>query len=285
MSWRRTRGEEPRTSGRPSGCRVPGESRGISSGGNPYSLAWQRCQREAKLVTTLVVGFRLGNDASSRQVTVLVTESGVLHRAHGMYGRLPRLSKPEPSHALSGRSPIFEGEHPLARPIASLREQHAGYTKKGYSRTLVPPGVVRLDVGERPPFPAVPHRELLQAFIGAAPNTPQPLDTAIGAFRATLGLPTRPANVSWTRRAQPLPPRVEAMLRTLAHGSPISSPQRLPVGWTVTNEGVRLRVGSTGETLDRHAVVELQAALSAWLRFMEKPSEWAVGEPRQASES
>ncbi|WP_237324473.1 hypothetical protein [Streptomyces sp. CBMAI 2042] len=235
-------------------------------------------------MTTLVVGFRLGNDASSRQVTVLVTESGVLHRAHGMYGRLSRLSKPEPSRVLYSRT-LFEGEHPLARPIAGLREYHIGYTKKGYSRALVPPAVVRLDVEEHPPFPAEPHRELLQAFIGAAPSTPQPLDTAIGAFRAALGLPTRSANVSWTPRAQPLPPRVEAMLRTLAHGSPISSPQRLPVGWTVTDEGVRLRVGSSGETLDRHAVIELQAALSAWLRFTERPSERAVAEQRQVSES
>lgn len=229
-------------------------------------------RREARLVTTLVVGFRLGNDMSSRQVTVLVTESGVLHRAHGVYGRLPRLSKPEPSRVMDSRT-LFEGEHPLARPIASLREHHAGYTKKGYSRALVPPAAVRLDVEENPLFPAVPHPELIQAFIGSAPNTPQPLDSAIGAFRATLGLPTRPANVSWAPRAQPLPPRVEGMLRTLAQGSPISSPQRLPVGWTVTAEGVRLRVGKTGEALDRQAVIELQAALSAWLRLTERSTE------------
>ncbi|MFE1547836.1 hypothetical protein [Streptomyces sp. NPDC058718] len=35
----------------------------------------------------------------------------------------------------------------------------------------------------------------------------------------------------------------------------------------VTGQGVRLRVGPTGEVLDRAAVVELQAALSAWLHF------------------
>ncbi len=40
-------------------------------------------------MTTLVVGFRLGNDTTSRQVTALVTESGVLHRAQGLYGKLP----------------------------------------------------------------------------------------------------------------------------------------------------------------------------------------------------
>ncbi len=39
-------------------------------------------------MATLVVGFRLGNDTSSRQVTVLVTQVGVLRRAHGLYGKL-----------------------------------------------------------------------------------------------------------------------------------------------------------------------------------------------------
>ncbi|MEV8318364.1 hypothetical protein AB0Q95_29805 [Streptomyces sp. NPDC059900] len=222
-------------------------------------------------MTTLVVGFRLGNDTTSRQVTALVTESGVLHRAHGIYGKLPRLSRPEPSHALTTPSPSFQGEHPLARPIAGLREHHARYKAKGYARTLVPPASVRLDIEEYPLVPVVPHRELLEAFVGAAPNRPQPLDVAIKAFRSTLGLPTRPANVSWAPRAQPLPPRVDAMLRALSHGSAISSPPRLPVGWTVTGEGVRLHVGRTGETIDRQAVIELQAALSAWLRFTGKP--------------
>ncbi|MFI7337050.1 hypothetical protein ACIBUY_03820 [Streptomyces sp. NPDC050085] len=218
-------------------------------------------------MATLVVGFRLGNDATGRQVTALVTESGVLHRAQGIYGKLPRVSRPEPSIALTSPNPDFKGENPLARPIAKLREHHVHYTKKGYRRPLIPPAVVRLDVEELPPLPVTPHRELLHAFTGAAPNTPQSLDTAIQAFRTSLGLPTRPANVAWKPREQPVPPRVEAMLRTLAHGSSISSPPRLPVGWTVTGDGVRLHVGRTGENLDRAAVTELQAALSAWLRF------------------
>ncbi|MET8981440.1 hypothetical protein ABZX85_38175 [Streptomyces sp. NPDC004539] len=222
-------------------------------------------------MTTLVVGFRLGNDTTSWQVTVLVTESGVLHRGYGMYGKPPRLSKPQPSRALDSRVLLAAREHPLTRPIVDLRKYHAGYLKKGYSRTLIPPAVVRLDVEERPPLSKVPHHELFEAFTGAAPNTPQPLDTAIGAFRTALGLPTRPANVSSAPRPQPLPPRVEAMLRALEHGSSISAPHGLPVGWTVTGEEVRLHVGRTGATLDRRAVIELQAALSAWLRFTEKP--------------
>ncbi|MEU4269432.1 hypothetical protein [Streptomyces sp. NPDC026092] len=44
-----------------------------------------------------------------------------------------------------------------------------------------------------------------------------------------------------------------------------SPARRRPVGWTVTGQGVRLHVRPTGEVLDRAAVVELQAALSAWL--------------------
>lgn len=216
---------------------------------------------------TLVVGFRLGKDATSRQVTVLVTESGVMHRAHGPYGKLARLSAPEASLALTTPGRRFEGEQPLARPIAKLREHHATYTKKGYTRALIPPAVVRLAVEEHSHLSKTPHRELIQAFIGEAPTTPQPLEAAIKDFRNALGLPARPSNIFWAPRERAVPPRVEAMLRTLAHGSPVTAPQRLPIGWTVSGEGVRLHVGTSGEALDRRAVIELQAALTAWLRF------------------
>lgn len=216
-------------------------------------------------MATLVVGFRLGNDATSRQITALVTETGVLHRAQGPYGKPARLSRPEPSFASTTNNELFKGEHHLACPIANLRRLHASCTKKGFTRTLIPPAFVRLDVEEQ--LPKIPHRELIQAFIGAAPNTPQPLDAAIRGFRTALGLPSRPPDVAWTPRATPVPPRVEAMLRALAHGSPLTSSRQLPVGWTVSRAGVRVHVGATGETLDRQAVIELQAALSAWLRF------------------
>ncbi|MFI5705274.1 hypothetical protein ACIA78_35190 [Streptomyces xanthochromogenes] len=222
---------------------------------------------------TLTVGFRLGNDTTSRQVTVLVTEAGVLHRAHGLYGKPARLSTPEPSRTLTNRIPAFKGETPLARPLANLRAYHASYTKKGYARTLIPPTTVRLDVEELPHQDAEPHRELVQAFIGAAPNTPQPLDQAIKEFQITLGLPAKPASIPRAPRDRAIPPRVTAMLRTLASGSPITPAHRLPVGWTVTDQSVRLHVGTMGETLDRQAVVELQAALSAWLHFTKNPAE------------
>lgn len=164
--------------------------------------------------------------------------------------------------------PRFRGEHPLARPIADLRRHHAAYTRKGYTRVLIPPAVVRLDLDENQPLGAVAHRELFQAFTGAAPATPQSLEAAITAFRAALGLPSRPEHITtWAPRDKTLPPRVAAMLRTLEDGSVLTPARRRPVGWSVSDQGVRLRVGPTGEVLDRAEVVELQAALSAWLHF------------------
>jgi hypothetical protein len=163
--------------------------------------------------------------------------------------------------------PWFQGEHPLARPIADLRRHHTAYTRNGYTRILIPPSVVRLDYDETRPLTAVAHRELFQAFIGAAPSTPQSLEAAITAFRAALGLPSRPEHITRAPREKALPPRIAAMLRTLEDGSALTPARKRPVGWTVTGQGVRLHVGPTGETLDRAAVVELQAALSAWLHF------------------
>ncbi|MFJ5098959.1 hypothetical protein [Streptomyces sp. NPDC088557] len=216
---------------------------------------------------TLTVGFRLGNDTTARQVTALVTEGGYLHRAQGLYGKLPRLSRPERSRAVDSRNPSFRGEHPLARPIADLRRHHTEYTKKGYTRVLIPPAVVRLDLDETQPLSPVAHRELFNAFTGAAPATPQSLEAAITAFRAALGLPSRPEHITWAPRDKTLPPRVAAMLRTLKDGSALTPARRRPVGWSVSDQGVRLHVGPTGEVLDQAAVVELQAALSAWLHF------------------
>lgn len=126
---------------------------------------------------------------------------------------------------------------------------------------------MRLDFDEDQPLTAVAHRELFQAFIGAAPTTPQSLEAAITAFRAALGLPSRPEHITWAPRERALPPRVAAMLRTLEDGSALTPACRRPVGWMVTGQGVRLHVGPKGEVLDWAAVVELQAAVSAWLHF------------------
>ncbi|MGT2532413.1 hypothetical protein ACU4GG_39120 [Streptomyces nojiriensis] len=223
---------------------------------------------------TVVVGFRLGHTVTSRQVTVLVTESGVLHRSHGSYGQPPTLEPPKaPLRSADPDLPWMKGEHILTRPISRLRELHATAKEKGYTQVLIAPACVRLDVEEHPlpparnPRSARPHPELTAAFIGTAPGTVQPLDAAVDEFRTALGLPVRQHDVTRRPRQAHIPPRTEALLRTLARGAPIASPKHPAVGWTVTPRSVTLRVGRTAEALDRSAVLELQAALTAWLRF------------------
>ncbi|WP_181160338.1 hypothetical protein [Streptomyces solincola] len=167
---------------------------------------------------TLTVAFRLGNDAVTRQVTVLVTEGGYLHRAQGRYGRSPRMSNPEPSPAVHLNSiASSRGEHPLARPIANLRQHHTAYTNMGYTRILIPPSVVRLEYDESRPLTLAVSRELFAAFIGAGPTTPQSLEAAITAFRAALGLPpgaSTPPLCPARVRSRPGLPRCCAPLRT-----------------------------------------------------------------------
>ncbi|MBT1188437.1 hypothetical protein HET69_31800 [Streptomyces sp. CJ_13] len=228
---------------------------------------------------TTVVGFRLGNAVTSRQVTVLVTETGVLHRAHGGYGQPPKLDPPKlPLRYLHPDLAWMKGEHMLTGPISALRDHHATATKKGYTQVLIAPACVRLDLEEHPPPPkenphdARPHPELTEAFIRTAPDTAQPLAAAVDEFRAALGLPVRQKHLTWRARQAPVPPRIEAMLRTLTHGSTIASPERLTVGWSVTPQAVTLRIGRTAEPLDRPAVLELQAALTAWLRLTQPPT-------------
>ncbi|MFG2296050.1 hypothetical protein [Streptomyces sp. NPDC048603] len=234
-------------------------------------------------MATTVVGFRMGCDVRGRQITVMVSHTGVLYRSNGPYGKAPALGKPELSPALYGpASPSAGGEHPLARPIASLRRYHARCLENGYTRVLIPPGIAVLDVDERlevpaPDRPRLPHRELAEAFVGEAPCAEQSLEEAIRAFRKLLGLPNRslpdPSPPGRSRPAQggrgaggaPLPPRAQAMARMLVHGQVLSSPRDLAVGWTVSGDAVRLHAGRTGQYLNRAAAAELHAALGAWL--------------------
>ncbi|MFF3212809.1 hypothetical protein ACFYYB_19325 [Streptomyces sp. NPDC002886] len=226
----------------------------------------------------IAVGFRLGRAVIGRQVTVLLTESGVLHRSHGVYGQPPELDPPKPPPRpprpdLAWRT----GEHALAGPIGALRELHATAVERGYTEVLIAPACVRIDLEEHPLPPTGkrrgrPHPELTNAFIGTAPGTPRTLDAALDEFRTLLGLPVRPGNGAGQLRRTPVPPRSDAMLRALAHGTAITSPERLPVGWSVTPQGVTLRAGRTAESLDRPAVLELQAALTAWLRLTQPPT-------------
>ncbi|ORT55609.1 hypothetical protein BKD26_31360 [Streptomyces sp. CB03238] len=214
-----------------------------------------------------VVGFRLGN--GGRHITAVVTESGRLHRAHGAYGAVGRASRPD--------GPV--GQNPVHRHVARLRSLHARYQSKGYAVELFPGACVRLDLREPAPV-RVPGRlydieqpwpDLFRAFADAAPAAPRgSLEEAIHGFYTAIGAPARPRHLDRLARATPaavLPRHVAALRRVLAGGSAVSSSPRLSVGYTVTADDVRLHVGRAGESLPRQDVVELHAALSAWLHL------------------
>ncbi|WP_162890205.1 hypothetical protein [Streptomyces olivoreticuli] len=219
----------------------------------------------------MVVGFRLGKDSTGYQLTAIASETGRIHTNHGLYGRpgrTERASNPTEPNAAH-------------RAIASLRELHAKKLRQGYARTLIAPSVVRLDVAEVVPTERwgreAPSPELVEAFVAAAPAKPSEagLEDAIRSFYKAIGSPARPEHFERLARTggapAPLPPQTAALLRLLAHGDVVASPARAAVGYTVSAEAVRLRVGRAGEDLDHAAVVELQAALSAWLRLNPRP--------------
>ncbi|MGI5359629.1 hypothetical protein ACQI4E_30605 [Streptomyces sp. CA-252508] len=217
-----------------------------------------------------VVGFRLGN--GNRQMTAVVTESGRLHRAHGPYGAPGRASRPH--------TPVRD--NPVHRHVAHLRGLRSRYMAKGYSDELIAGACVQLELEETPPPPA-PGRAhsvepswplLFRAFdaaVPAVPGAPGGLEDAINRFYTTIGapfLPRRPDRpAAGGRPAAGLPRRVAALRRALADGTAVSSSPRLAVGYTVTADHVRLHVGRAGESLPRQDVVELHAALSAWLHL------------------
>ncbi len=92
---------------------------------------------------TTVVGFRLGSDTRGRQVTVVLTQGGVLHRCNGPMGEALKPTR-KPS------VPAIGDPHPVPRQAARLREIHAELSEKGYGRVLVAPACVRLEVTEHP---------------------------------------------------------------------------------------------------------------------------------------
>ncbi|MER5780220.1 hypothetical protein ABT104_00615 [Streptomyces mobaraensis] len=218
-----------------------------------------------------VVGFRLGKDKTGYQLTAIATETGRVHINHGTYGGAGRTERPsmpiEPNAA--------------HRAIASLRELHAKKIGQGYTRTLIAPSVVRVAVEEHIPTERfgqeVPAPGLVEAFLSLAPAKPAEgaLEGAIREFYKAIGSPARPQHFERLARAgappSSLPPRVAGLLRVLAHGDVVASPAQARVGYTVSADAVRLRVGLAGEVLDHAAVVELQAALSAWLRLNPRP--------------
>ncbi|MFI6642676.1 hypothetical protein [Streptomyces sp. NPDC050504] len=219
-------------------------------------------------MATTVVGFGLGDDAKSRQMTVLVTQTGVRHLARGPYGPRCTLSVPCPP---SGRNPVHA-------QISNLRAEHSLYVRRGYTRVLIPPACVSVDVDEHP-MPPRPddayrperHRELLEAFVAAAPDEPRELEEAIHDFYTAVGVPARPRPVPPPVAPPQPPPRIQALLHTLAHGRTITSPPVSAINYRVTADTVRLHVGTAGEDLDRRRVTELHAALTAWLHLNQPP--------------
>lgn len=216
---------------------------------------------------TMVVGFRLGSDAKGRQATLVLTEAGVLHQSTGLLGTAPQPGKP---HA-----PMAPDPHPVPRQAAELRKVHAALIDRGYTRELIPPACVRLEIDEHPlhaqpygPHAPRPHPELIADFTGAAPAGPGTLEEALAAFYTAIGITPRP-RAPFPPGTTAVPPRVREALRTLTNGQALTSRPRRGPGWTVTPAAVRLHAGTTSETLDPREVAELQAALTAWLRHQQ----------------
>ncbi|MFI7357822.1 hypothetical protein ACIBTP_28360 [Streptomyces avidinii] len=224
---------------------------------------------------TTVVGFRLGCDGRGRQVTVFVSQAGVLYRSAGPYGERPVLVRPEVSPVVRNPSaPRLAGEQPLAGPIRSLREQHAECLRHGLTRELIPPVVTSLAVEEDLPAvlqgrPRLPQQQLTDAFLGAVHRPAGSLEDAIRQFQAVLdGRPRRPApGYGRPGPQRPLSPRAQAMLRALTHRQVLTPDRQLEVGWSVAGDGVRLRTERAEHMLDRAGAAELHAALTAWLRY------------------
>ncbi|MEV7416600.1 hypothetical protein [Streptomyces sp. NPDC089919] len=217
-------------------------------------------------MSTTVIGFRLGWDAKGRQATVLLTQGGVLHQSSGQLGLAPRPTRP---HAPAAPDP-----HPVPRQAATLRKLYAELIHRGYTRELIAPACVRLDVDEHPLHPRPygdhaprAHPELIRDFTGAAPAGHGSLEEALTDFYTAIGLAPRP------RAARPggAPPAVREGQRALAEGRALTGRLRRGAGWTVTATGVRLHVGPAGENLTPREVADLQAALSAWLRHQRQP--------------
>ena len=219
-------------------------------------------------MATTVLGFRLGHDDLGRQFTAVVTQSGRLHTNHGVYGAAGTTQAPH--------GPF--GENPVHGRVAELRELWTKKQGTGYQRLLIAPVSLRLPLNE-PPVPKqfareVPAPEVIEDFVGTAPATQSSggLEDAIHDFYTAVGLPARPRNfgdVNHLRAARgtALSPQTAACLRALSRKKAITSPARTTVGYRITADAVRLHVGRQGEVLDRKTVVQLQAALTAWLHL------------------
>ncbi|MFI0742787.1 hypothetical protein ACH4PU_32600 [Streptomyces sp. NPDC021100] len=226
-------------------------------------------------MATVVVGFRLGT--GTRQATVIVSQSGRLYLAEGLYGQRGRVLRPRVSH----------GKYPVHTQVAAFRAEHADRLRRGYDKVLIPPACVRLERDEPPlhPHPYGPNApesdpQLLEEFVAMAPSRPQELEQAIYDFLTTIGLPARRRDIPRPRTATAAtPPRPVGYTRILAQGGQITSSPRRPVGYRITPETVRLHVGAAGDVLEHGEVVELWAALDAWLQLNPTPGRPSVNTP------
>ncbi|WP_395372093.1 hypothetical protein OHU45_30015 [Streptomyces tubercidicus] len=153
---------------------------------------------------------------------------------------------------------------------------------------------MRLQAGEPPRAderdhgadPAAP--ELLGEFAGAAPSKPQKLEDAIYAFYAAIGAPARPRGPVRAPRPAPaaLTPRAAELRRLLSNGAQLTGPTHSPFEYSVTADGVRLSSRHAAR-LHRDDVVELHAALTAWLTLNQanpperNPGRQAEQQPRK----
>ncbi|MEE1739698.1 hypothetical protein PUR49_24770 [Streptomyces sp. BE147] len=115
----------------------------------------------------------------------------------------------------------------------------------------------------------LPHRELTDAFVAAAPPPDgDTLEDAIRAFRASPGLPSRPVPVQGhPTRARAVPTRAQAVVRLLAHHRTIRPSPEPSTGWSVTGAGVHLHPTPSGRPLSRADAAELRDAPTARLHF------------------
>ncbi|MEI5098148.1 hypothetical protein RB200_05235 [Streptomyces sp. PmtG] len=131
---------------------------------------------------------------------------------------------------------------------------------------------MRLEAAEPPLTDEWPRRtdpaapDLVAEFAGAAPTKPQALEDAVHDFYTAIGVPTRPRGpVSTPRRAPAaLTPRAAELRRLLTSGTCVTGSSRA-TGYAVSADGVRLYRSRRGAPLSRDDVVELRAALTAWL--------------------
>jgi hypothetical protein len=205
-----------------------------------------------------VIGFRRANQATGRQITAVVTQSGFLHKSSGALGMAGRLHCARDVN----RFPSKPGGHPVQESVMLLRRLHETQ-QHTYSRVLIAPAAVRLDDA----VDEASSMEVIEAFTGAAPSGLRPLEEAISAFYRAIGQPVRPAPATaraW-QRPNPTSPRSDAYLRVLAQGSPLTA-RHHHAGYTITPDAVHLHYNEP-TPLARAQVLDLHAALTAWLRL------------------